>query len=386
VIDLVELAAMVEQGYIRKVVHPQGHLELFNYSEKTTYESIWNDTTRQCRGLILGLGGNVVARPFRKFFGYGEPNAPELDLDAPVTVTDKLDGSMATLFHDGTAWAFATRGSFTSDQALHATEVWRERYEPIWLPPAGTTCIFEICYPANRIVVNYGDFDDLILLGARDIATGDEVDSRILEWPGPATEVHPYATLREALEAPPRPGQEGLVVFFPDSGERLKLKQTDYVQIHRLVFGLTARRVWEHSGVHSLHQEGLGTKQIGIALQMDPVDVQGMIDAAPDGDWMAELLMIVPEEFAAWAIRTHDQIMGNVDGWEQEARDAMERLVNEDGISPLERKDAALLIKQESKELQGALFALLDGKSIRAFAWRAVKPEHETFKAEEGSE
>ena len=54
------------------------------------------------------------------------------------------------------------------------------------------------------------------------------------------------------------------------------------------------------------------------------------------------------------------------------------------GMHPLERKDAALLIKQESKELQGALFSLLDGKSIRAFAWRAVKPEHETYKAEEG--
>lgn len=194
----------------------------------------------------------------------------------------------------------------------------------------------------------------------------------------------PYPTLRAALEAEPRPGQEGLVVFFPDTGDRVKLKQDDYVAIHRLVFGLTARRVWEHAGVHDLNALGLEPKQIGIALQMDPVDVQGMIDAAPGGNWMDELLMIVPEEFAAWAIRTHEQIMGNVDGWEQEARDAMERLINEDGISPLERKDAALLIKQESKELQGALFALLDGKSIRAFAWRAVKPEHETYKAEEG--
>ena len=380
-IDLVELAAMVEQGYVRKVVHPHGRLELYNYSEQCTYEGLWNETTRQCRGLILDLSGNVVARPFRKFFNYGEPNAPELDLDAPVTVTDKLDGSMGTLFYDGTAWTFATRGSFTSDQALHATDVWRERYESAWLPPAGTTCIFEICYPANRIVVDYGDLDDLILLGARDIATGDEVDSRILEWPGPSAELHPYATLREALEAPPRPGQEGLVVFFLDSRERLKIKQEDYVAIHRLVFGLTARRVWERSGVHDLNQGGLGTKQIGIALQMDPSDVEGVLTAAPDGDWMAELLQIVPEEFAAWAIRTRDRLFEELIAWERQVQLAYGVV---DASQPADRREAAMLIQAQAKDIQGSLFALLDGKSIRPFAWRAIKPEHETYKPEEG--
>ena len=43
-IDLVELAAMVEQGYVRKVVHPHGRLELFNYSEKCA--SPWSGCTR----------------------------------------------------------------------------------------------------------------------------------------------------------------------------------------------------------------------------------------------------------------------------------------------------------------------------------------------------
>jgi RNA ligase len=381
-LDLEELAAMVEQGYVRRVVHPRGHLALYNYSEKTTYEGVWNDTTRQCRGIILDLSGNVVARPFSKFHNYGEPNAPDLDLDIPVIVTDKLDGSMGTLLYDGLEWMFATRGSFTSDQALHATEVWRERYESIWLPPAGTTCIFEIVYSANRIVVSYGDLDDIILLGARDIATGKDVDASTLGWPGPATEVHPYPTLRAALEAPPRPGQEGLVVFFPDSGERLKLKQEDYVQIHRLVFGLTARRVWERSGVHDLHRGGLGLKQIGIALQMDLDDIQGILDAAPDADWMAELLQIVPEEFGTWAKNTAARIMADVDRWEFDVEATME--IVRGSIIAGDRKAAAMAIQKQRKEIQGALFALLDGKSIRAFAWRAVKPEHETYKAEEG--
>jgi putative RNA ligase len=34
------------------------------------------------------------------------------------------------------------------------------------------TVLVEIVYPANRIVLDYGGLDDLILLGAVDIATG----------------------------------------------------------------------------------------------------------------------------------------------------------------------------------------------------------------------
>jgi len=377
-INIAELASMGEQGYVRKTVHPDGRLELFNYTDKCTYEGVWNETTRQCRGLILDLAGAVVALPFAKFFNWGEGHAPELDLDAPVTVTDKLDGSLGILYQaHPREWAIATRGSFTSDQAIHATEVLRARYAH-WGPPEGTTCLFEIIYPENRIVVDYGDTDDLIFLGARDIATGSDVE---IDWPGPATTFHPYATLRLALEAEPRAGQEGLVVFFPDSGKRVKIKQDDYVAIHRLVFGLTARRVWENAGVHDLSGIDLTPKQIGIALQMDPNDVQGILDAAPAGNWMDELLTIVPEEFAAWAVQTRDRIVAEVVTWERRVKMTYGLV---DASHPTGRREAAALIQAENKEIHGALFALLDGKPIRAFAWRVVRPEHETFKREEG--
>lgn len=396
-IDLIELAEMVAQGYVRKVVHPGGKLELFNYTEKCTYEGVWNETTRQCRGLILDLEGNIVARPFRKFFNYGEGHAPDLDLDAPVIVTDKMDGSLGILYPDGDGWSIATRGSFTSDQAIHATAVWQERYDPAWFPPENTTAVFEIVYPANRIVVDYGELDDIVFLGCLDNETGALRDDHHWQWL--ATEEHPYTTLREALEASPRPGQEGLVVYFPDSGERVKLKQEDYIAIHRLVFGLTARRIWENAGVHDLLGSsatdvagvirapvaGMEPKQIAITLQMDPKDVDGIIDAAPSGDWMAEMLQIVPEEFAAWAIKTAKQIIGEVDVWETRVLARMLELTKDLGY-PFDRKTLALRIQEEPKDIRAALFYKIDHKSIRSFAWRAVKPEHETFKPVEEAE
>lgn len=389
VFNVEELEVHISEGHVRRVIHPDGDLALLNYSEKCTYEGAWSPVTRACRGFIYDIKTmEVIARPYEKFWNYGEEHAPDLDLDAPVVVTDKADGSLGVIYRDPNGgYAVATRGSFTSEQAIWATDTLQQypyfNNHNDGLLRDGYTYLVEIIYPENRIVVNYKDMQALILLGAVEIATGSIESASDLQWYGPRIKEFSCATLREALEMEPRENAEGIVVRFQD-GNMTKIKQADYVQIHRLVFGLTARRVWEHAGVHDLNGIGLSPKQIGIALQMDPLEVQGVIDAAPEGNWMDELLMIVPEEFAAWAIRTHDAIIANVDGWEQEVRDAMDRLVNEDGISPLERKDAALLIKEESKELQGALFALLDGKSIRAFAWRVVKPEHETFKAEEG--
>ena len=73
--------------------------------------------TLACRGLIVDeRDGGVVARPYRKFFNHDQPDAPPLDVTAPVTVTDKLDGSLGILYREPSgAVAVATRGSFASD-------------------------------------------------------------------------------------------------------------------------------------------------------------------------------------------------------------------------------------------------------------------------------
>lgn len=381
-IDLGALGWYVEKGLVRRFAHPSGKLFGFNYTEQCTYEGAWDDVTRQCRGLIIDLEGNIVARPFAKFFNFGEPHAPDLDLDALAVVTDKMDGSLGIIYPDPEGgYAVATRGSFTSDQALHATEILRTRYAE-WEPPPGATTMVEIIYPSNRIVVDYGDLDDLVFLAC--LWNGDHLPVAS-NWPGLRTEQFVYATLREALEATPRPGREGLVVWLPESDTRVKIKQEDYVRIHRLVFGLTARRIWQNAGVHDLNSDGLSVKQIGIALQMDPGDVQGIIDAAPDGDWMEELLMIVPEEFSSWATNTEARISMDVNRWEFDVKKTLASVVSPEQRRNIKenRREIAGAIQTQPKEIHGALFALLDNKPIRSFAWRAVKPEHETFRPED---
>jgi RNA ligase len=253
VYDLIPPALLedaLEHGHVRRQTHPSLPLAILNYTERATYDGVWNAATLNCRGLIVDeTNGEIVARPFPKFFNYGQPGAPELDLDAPAIVTDKLDGSLGILYPNpriAGGYSIATRGSFASDQAIHGTNVLALRYTAFgsFRPHESFTYLFEIVYPENRIVVDYGDLDDLVLLAAIETTSGRPSWRPV--WPGLRAEEHPYRTLGQAIVAEPRPNAEGLVVYLPNTGDRVKIKQEDYVALHRIVTGLNKRTVWAH--------------------------------------------------------------------------------------------------------------------------------------------
>lgn len=222
-----ELNTAIRSGFIESFRHPQLPLTIYNYTEHTQYENAWNAATRACRGLIVNDDRQIIARPWAKFFEYkpvGGQHGP-VDLDAAIEAADKLDGSLGILYPAGRQWAIATRGSFTGNQAAHATTLYQQRYADTWSPDPELTYLFEIVYPDNRVVLNYGDTDDLVLLGACRIADGASVTaSSIGDWPGSRAETLPVTTFRDALAFPERTNAEGLVVTVLESGLKLKLK------------------------------------------------------------------------------------------------------------------------------------------------------------------
>ena len=68
----------------------------------------------------------------------------------------------------------ATRGSFESDQAIHATRRLND-YRFHRDTARRWTLLVEIVYPANRIVCDYTDRDGLIMLGAVRVRDGKTV-------------------------------------------------------------------------------------------------------------------------------------------------------------------------------------------------------------------
>lgn len=339
-LDTALLGAMVEGGYVRTQRHSHVPLMIFDYTEKAQFEQVWNDVTLTCRGLVVHAPtGRVVARPFDKFFNHDQPGAPTPAPDEPVTVTDKADGSMGIVYPlPGGGHAVATRGSFGSDQALHATDLLRARYRG-WAPPPGRTVLVEIVYPGNRIVVDYGDFDDLILLGAVDVATGRSYGPEgVPDWPGPAVETFEHPTLAAALAAPPRPGREGLVVHFRTSDTRLKIKYGEYVRLHRVVTGLNARVVWE---------------QVAAGR-----DLAGLVEALPD-------------EFHPWVEQVAGALRADVDERADEVEAAFESIVDRLPAGWSRKDFAAQAVGHADR---GCLFQRLDGRDYRPYLWQQVRP------------
>ncbi len=328
-------------GYVRMNKHPEEELWILGYTEKAQFDRHWDDVTMNCRGLIVDADMNVVARPWKKFFNFGE--RPVLfGSEVPVEVTDKKDGSLGILYRNPVTgeYAISTRGSFSSDQAIHATKVWNDRYSHIAQPLKDTTFLFEIVYPKNRIVLNYGDMDDLILLGAvdneRGYYWGPGQAAGIMNWPGPVTEVFPYRSLNDCFKVH-RENAEGLVIR--SGSEMVKLKQVDYVELHRIVTNLNERSVWSQ-------------------LRM--------------GKSARDICEMIPDEWHNWVVDTAEVLYSKYNELENEVLGAYADTLHAvpDGFS---RKAFALQAKKTP--YMSYMFALLDCKSISDMLWDAVKPD-----------
>lgn len=343
-----EYQNMKAQGYVRENDHSTLDLKILNYTEKAQYDGEWNNVTTQCRGLIVNSEGLVVARPFDKFLNYGQNLNDHKLMDERVVVTDKLDGSLGILWTYEGEQGIATRGSFTSDQAIHATYLWKMKYgfdvAPNW------TYLFEIIYPENRIVLDYGLRDELILLGVRDNEDGYVLlPEQVVTWRGPRATTFPYKTLREALAAPQRFNAEGFVVYFPDQDYRVKIKQDDYVALHKIVTGLTERRVWEN-----------------LSEGKTLID---MLEIIPDEwhEWLKTTVRELTSAFAVVNMMAHNDY--------SQIRKELEKNFGADGWS---RKDfAELATSGPVTNYPDLVFSLLDGRDISSAIWKKIRPKAE---------
>jgi RNA ligase len=336
------LDEMLSGRFVKVQKHPDVDLRIFNYTQRAQFDRVWNSVTRACRGLVVDENGRVVARPFEKFFNLAEHPGAALP-DGEVEVTEKLDGSLGILYPVGDRFEIATRGSFRSEQAVHATALWRERYEGHFRPHYGWTYLFEIVYPANRVVVDYAGVDDLFLLGAVEIATGRSVPlaETTGSWPGPAVPVHPVRSLADALALPARSNTEGFVLRFVVDDVRVKVKHDDYVRLHRVVTDLSERRIWE-------------------ALS-EGVDLDVWLEAVPD-------------EFFGFVTETRDRMLAEFASLTGEVEERFRVLL--DGLPQgwSRREFAEQVTAMHGFPLAKALFSRLDGKNFDAMIWQHLRP------------
>jgi len=359
-IDLPNLQKYIDEEYISAQKHKDADLYIYNYSPKTQFESFWNNTTRQCRGLILDGDGYVVARPFKKFHNIGE-REDEIIPNEKFTLWEKLDGSLGILYPLKNTLRIATRGSFYSKQAEEANKILFDQLSVTELANLGErvrkqyiTVLFEIIYPENRIVVNYGNARKLVHIATIDNKTGYDLPIRDREISQAIRIPQKYTCKLHKLAEMDEPGKEGFVVQFA-SGLRLKYKFDDYRRLHRLLTGVSARRIWEI-----------------MMYETNPERYE------PWKGSIADLIQKVPDEFYRWVNRvktgTLDQYRGIYDN-------AAETLEKAKKLKFETRREYAEYFKEHSK-WPGLCFALLDGKNTLEMIMRECKPNPNTFRIE----
>ena len=334
-VDIEVLQQLVKDGYLTARPHPTADLLIWNYTSKTQYERYWTPETLLCRGLITHTDGTVVARSFSKFFNYEEITEP-LPLE-PFTVTEKMDGSLGILFTLDSKPQIATRGSFTSEQAIRANRILQEQYSDFRFQPE-YSYLFEIVYPENRITVNYGTQEDLILLAVIVTETGTELDihSDLLKdtWPFPLVRRFDGISDITELRKVEQENAEGFVIRF-ESGMRVKMKFADYVRLHHIITHVNARIIWDL----------LRTDQL-----LEPI------------------LERVPDEFYTWVKRTREDLLQQFTTIETQCRvvvDLVEHLPT--------RKEQAMIVTKE--KYPGIVFAMLDKKNYPEMIWKLLYPE-----------
>jgi len=142
-LDIGILNEMYEKGLLHKQFHPTYPLIIWNYSPLVQYEKLWTPLLMMCRGLVTDFDGNIKARSFPKFFNY-EEHKPEDIPNEDYVVYEKMDGSLGILFNYENEWILATRGSFTSPQAIKGKEL-LGKY-PLDKLNKNNTYLFEIIY------------------------------------------------------------------------------------------------------------------------------------------------------------------------------------------------------------------------------------------------
>lgn len=330
----------IEEKWIISQTHPTLPLTIYNYSQATQFERKWDEITLACRGLILDADGKIVARPFAKFFNWEEikdhPEFPASKFAMPYEVFDKEDGSLGIgIFYKG-EFVIATRGSFTSDQAIRAAKILKKYDISEAANFSAMTFLFEIIYPENRIVVDYMGEEKLVLLGIVETATGKELEydqvKRVAEKMGmPVVKRWEDNLSFEKIKSLNIENREGVVVKF--SWGRMKIKFEDYCALHRILTNCSSYDIWENLRTF--------------------------------GELPKELFEKVPDEFYGWVRETRDKILENFEFYSNLCQREFELIDSSLENVSAEEYDKAFAKKVEKHRLKGFLFSLKKMKYLQ---------------------
>ncbi len=368
--------ACFESDYLdKRLVSVQHHdtfpLDIYTYGRACVHENAWDNVTRKCRGIIVNRNtGEIVARPFEKFFNLGTEGMLETDPNnwteehvvelGPPVVWEKADGFLCIGYKWEGKWYCASKGSFASPHAKWATA--QIQNLDLSVLKDGVTPVFEGICKSLRIVVDYKNLEGLVLTAVIDNETGDELIPLLLKAlarhirVGVAQQYH--ITWQEAHAASydeTVKNSEGFVLTWYRAGQtpfRLKVKYADYIRIHRMVTGTSPKRILETI------QNGWTTELADLLNESTPWF----------NNFVSKWKRVIEEEYEFIEHISNLYFNG--------AKEVVRVKVGQRPYANMgeERKAWALEFQQpDVKKFSGVLFAMLDGKDYKQVIWKMVK-------------
>lgn len=246
-------------------------------------------------------------------------------------------------------WIVASRGSFISEQSLGAQKLLNDSiYENL---NNDCTYLFEYIAPENRIVVDYGNRRELVLLATIETESGFELPYNKL-----VSSYSKYFTIVKKydikinnlfdLKKLEEDNREGFVVKLPN--KKVKVKFAEYIRLHGILTNVSNLTVWEHL--------------------KNNYDFDALLDRVPD-------------EFYDWLKRTTKVLQAEFNEIERLALKEFVRIYHVNGIGmdskrteEENRRDFAMeAIKTEYRSI---LFKLYDKRPYDDIIWKSVRPEY----------
>ena len=299
----------------------------------------------ECRGIKFDREGLILARPFSKFFNYGERGS-DLPAHRPHVITEKLDGSMIHPVLLTRRLFFHTRKGHT-DVAMKAERYVlsspQHNYQGFCIDALkhGWTPIFEYTGPNNRIVLRYEE-EALTLLAMRHTVGGHFLNrERMLNFMAATHRVPLVNVFDMTLDGQVDKfvqhtrglsGAEGYVIYF-DDGYLVKIKAEEYVLKHRAL-------------------DDLGSKKKVVALC-----AQGFMD---------DVLAILGDEDAKELAQFNHELQHEIAGIVADVHSLVSNNYDEKIDGTEARKQFAIVTSNlVPSHIRSAAFTMLDGKDPR---------------------
>lgn len=229
---------LTQDPYNLKISEKDGFY-LFKYSQLNSDFS--KEICCEARGLILDSldDWKVVRMAFKKFFNYGEQYADEIDWTS-ASATEKIDGSIMTLWFARGEWHLSTNGSINAaDAQVNITNYTFKQVFDMAAENCGLdysklnpqyNYTFELVSPYNRVVLPYNE-PAIYHLSTRDMESLKEIEVNIgIQKPKQykCNDLKDYQSLVSDMGT----DHEGIVIrdkFY----NRVKLKTLFYFDLHK---------------------------------------------------------------------------------------------------------------------------------------------------------